>query len=188
MDLEPGEQFTKTWRLQNSGSCPWTLGYLLYFESGDALGGPASMDLTSDVIQPGETLDVSVDLVAPLETGSYQGNWMIRNVKGDGFGIGEYSKAFWVKINVVEGAGMMVDFNIRANEAAWGSGNLPVDYVDLGGKILSFDHQPEPEDAYVSLQEGLNLEGGRVSGILNCNLSSGWKRQLYYWSFSTLQG
>jgi len=166
MELEPGEQFTKTWRLQNAGSCPWTIGYLLYFESGDALGGPASKDLTSEVIQPGETLDVSVDLVAPLETGSYEGNWMIRNVKGQGFGIGEYSKAFWVKINVVEGAGMMLDFNIRAKEAAWGSGTLPVDHIDLGGNILTFNYQPEPEDAIVSLENNQNLEGGRVSGIL----------------------
>ena len=166
MELEPGEQFTKTWRLQNAGSCPWTIGYLLYFESGDALGGPASKDLTSETIQPGETLDVSVDLVAPLETGAYEGNWMIRNVKGQGFGIGEFSKAFWVKINVVEGAGMMLDFNTQAEEAAWGSGNLPVDYIDLGGNILTFDYQPEPEDAFVSLQDNQTLEGGRMSGIL----------------------
>lgn len=166
MELEPGEQFKKTWRLQNSGSCPWTIGYLLYFDSGDALGGLASLDLTSEVIQPGETLDVSVDLIAPLETGSYEGNWKIRNVKGEGFGIGEYSKAFWVKINVVEGAGMMLDFNIRAAEAAWGSGTLPVDYIDLGGKILTFDYQSEPEDAFVALQDNQFLEGGRVSGIL----------------------
>jgi hypothetical protein len=166
MDLEPGEKFTKTWRLQNSGTCPWTIGYLLYFESGDSLGGPASVDLTTEVIEPGDTIDVSVDLVAPFETGAYEGNWKLRNVKGDGFGIGEFSKAFWVKINVVEGAGMMFDFNSRAQDAAWGSGNLPLDYVDLGGKIIPFDYQAEPEDAFVALEENQTLEGGRVSGIL----------------------
>ena len=131
MDLAPGEQYTKIWRLENAGSCPWTIGYLLYFESGDSMGGPSSQDLTSQTILPGETIDISVDLVAPLETGIYQGNWKLRNVKGEGFGVGEFSKAFWVKINVVEGAGMMFDFNVRADEAAWSSGSSPVDYICL---------------------------------------------------------
>lgn len=166
MDLAPGESFTKTWRLQNAGSCPWGIGYLLYFESGDIMGGPSSKDLTSETIKPGENLDISVELVAPQETGTYQGFWKLRNVRGEGFGVGEYSKAFWVKINVVEGAGMMLDFNVRADEAAWGSGSVPVDYVDLGGDILNFDYPGDPEDPYVALLDQQFLEGGRISGIL----------------------
>jgi hypothetical protein len=166
MDIAPGESFTKTWRLQNAGSCSWGIGYLLYFESGDIMGGPSSKDLTSETIPPGETLDISVDLVAPEETGTYQGNWKLRNVKGEGFGVGAYSKAFWVKINVVEGAGMMLDFNSRADEAAWGYGSVPVDFTDLGGKILYFDLPGEPEDPYVALGDQRFLEGGRISGIL----------------------
>ncbi len=166
MDLAPGEHFTKTWRLENAGSCSWGIGYLLYFESGDPLGGPSSQDLTSQTILPGETVDISVDLVAPQETGTYQGNWKLRSVKGEGFGVGEFSKAFWVKINVVEGAGMMFDFNTRANEAAWGSGTSPVDYIDLGGKILDFDDPGDPADPYVALLDQQFLEGGRISGVL----------------------
>jgi len=166
MDLAPGESFTKTWRLQNTGSCPWGIGYLLYFETGDIMGGPSSKDLTSETIRPGENLDISVDLVAPLETGTYQGFWKLRNVRGEGFGVGEHSKAFWVKINVVEGAGMMLDFNVRADEAAWGSGSVPVDYIDLGRDILNFDHPGDPEEPYVALLDQQFLEGGRISGIL----------------------
>lgn len=166
MDLEPGEAFTKTWRLENAGTCPWTIGYLLYFDSGDIMGGPSSQDLTSQTIPPGESLDVSVKLAAPQETGSYQGNWKLRNVKGEGFGVGSASKPFWVKINVVEGAGMMYDFNIRADEAAWGSGKTPVDYLDLGGEILAFDDPAESGEAYVALLSEQFLEGGRISGVL----------------------
>ncbi len=166
MDLSPGEAFTKTWRLQNAGSCPWTIGYLLYFESGDIMGGPTSQYLTSQPVFSGETIDVSVDLVAPGEIGSYQGNWKLRNVKGEGFGIGEESKAFWVKINVVEGAGTMFDFNARAEEAAWGSGSYPVDYMDLGEDPLNFDQPSDPEDPYVALLDQQFLEGGVLSGAL----------------------
>jgi len=166
MDVAPGESFTKIWRLQNAGSCSWGIGYLLYFESGDIMGGPSSQDLTSETIHSGEYLDISVDLVAPEETGTYQGFWKLRNVRGEGFGVGEYSKGFWVKINVVEGAGMMLDFNVRADEAAWGSGSVPVDYADLGGDILNFDYPGDSEDPYVALLDQQFLEGGRISGIL----------------------
>jgi len=164
MDLAPGEAFTKTWRLQNAGSCPWTIGYLLYFESGNIMGGPTSQYLTSQPVLSGETIDVSVDLVAPEEIGTYQGNWKLRNVKGEGFGIGEDAKAFWVKINVVEGAGTMFDFNARADEAAWGSGSTPVDYIDLGQERLDFDQPSTPGDPYVALLNQQFLEGGGMSG------------------------
>lgn len=166
MNLEPGEKFTKTWRLQNAGSCPWTIGYLLYFESGDALGGPASQELTSKTIQPGDTVDVSVDLIAPEETGSYMGFWKIRNVKGDGFGVGPFAKAFWVQINVVEGVGTMFDFNSRAGEAAWGGGYIPVDYITPGDEILSFDSEGTSTEPLISLKNEQVLEGGIVSEIL----------------------
>ena len=166
MDLSPGEAFTKIWRLQNAGSCTWTIGYLLYFESGNLMGGSTSQLLTSQPVLPGESIDVSVDLVAPEETGTYQGDWKLRNVKGEGFGIGEYSKAFWVKINVVEGAGLMFDFNIRADEAAWGSGSLPVDYVDLGDEILFFDQPGDVGDPYVALLDQQFLEGGQISDVV----------------------
>jgi hypothetical protein len=107
-----------------------------------------------------------VDLVAPLETGSYQGNWKLRNVKGDGFGVGEFSKPFWVQINVVEGAGLMRDMKGQVKNAAWGSGRTPVDFIDLGGNILSYDTQENPGDPFVGLLDQQPLEGGRVSGVL----------------------
>ena len=166
MDLSPGEAFTKTWRLQNVGTCPWTIGYLLYFESGNIMGGPTSQYLTSQPVLSGEVIDVSVDLVAPMEIGAYQGNWKLRNVKGEGFGIGDEEKAFWVMINVVEGAGTMFDFNARADEADWGSGSSPVDYVDVGEETLVFDQPGDPEDPYVALLDQQFLEGGELSSVL----------------------
>lgn len=165
MDLSPGESFTKTWRLQNAGSCTWTIGYLLYFENGSLMEGPLSQDLTSEPVLPGETIDVSVDLVAPQEIGLYQGNWKLRNVRGEGFGIGNESKPFWVKINVVDGAGTMFDFNTQADQAAWGSGTAPVDYLELGD-ILYFDQPGEQGDPYVALLDQQFLEEGEVSDVL----------------------
>lgn len=105
VDLLPGEAFKKTWRLKNIGSCTWTSGYSLVFDEGDAMKGPASKGLADEDVEPGETVDVSVDLQAPEEPGSYQGFWKLRNPSGQVFGTGEDgSKAFWVKIDVVEGS------------------------------------------------------------------------------------
>jgi hypothetical protein len=101
--FDPGAAFTKTWRLKNVGTCAWTSGYDLVFAGGDAMGGPSAKQLTTDPVEPGETLDVSVDLTAPASAGTYRGNWELRGPEGDTFGIENSSSGvFWVEIEVVE--------------------------------------------------------------------------------------
>jgi hypothetical protein len=95
----PGDSFTKTWRFRNVGSCTWTSGYQLVFDHGDAMNGPASQALTSGTVAPGQTVDVSVNLVAPASEGDYQGFWRFREPGGVLFGLSTGS--FWVKIKVV---------------------------------------------------------------------------------------
>lgn len=162
-DLLPGEEFTKTWRLENSGSCTWTPGYSLVFDRGDALGGPASMQLSSEDVEPGDTVDVSVDLQAPEDTGTYQGYWKLRNTRGEEFGHGEESKAFWVKIDVVEGSGVMFDFNVQADAAAWGSGSLPLDYEGPGDNVLIFSSAADAGDPFVVVRDEQKLEGNTLT-------------------------
>ncbi len=101
-ELAPGTTFVKTWRLRNNGSCTWTSSYFIVFDSGDAMSGPASVQLTSGTVSPGSTVDVSVTLKAPETPGTYRGNWKLRNGAGATFGIGEAAgKPFWVQIKVV---------------------------------------------------------------------------------------
>jgi hypothetical protein len=100
--LAPNENFTKTWRLKNNGSCTWTSSYALIFDSGDSMSGPASKQLTSGTVGPGETMDVSVNLIAPGSPGTYKGYWKLRNGSGVNFGIGTGgTNPFWVEIEVV---------------------------------------------------------------------------------------
>jgi hypothetical protein len=95
-----GDNFTKTWRLRNEGSCTWTTDYKLVFDYGDKLGGPSHVDMPRTV-HPGETVDVSVDLEAPNSDGNYQGFWKLADEDGHKFGIGANAQvAFWVKIRV----------------------------------------------------------------------------------------
>jgi|GEM_PF-1790467 len=101
-DFDPGEAFTKTWRLRNDGTCTWTSSHSLVFSHGDAMGGPAELPLPA-VVNPGQTVDLSVDLVAPDDPGGYKGFWMLRDPSGVLFGLGEDGDvAFWVEIEVLE--------------------------------------------------------------------------------------
>jgi hypothetical protein len=59
--FESGQYFTKTWRLQNAGSCAWTTAYDLIFVRGDRMDGSVEVDLPATV-RPGETVDVTVSL------------------------------------------------------------------------------------------------------------------------------
>lgn len=98
--MAPGQTFTKTWRLQNTGTCTWTTDYSIALFSGDAMNAPTSVRLPTNVA-PGQTVDISVDLVAPQTAGTYTGNWKLRNAAGTWFGIGPSGNLpFWVRIVV----------------------------------------------------------------------------------------
>jgi hypothetical protein len=122
----PGAAFTKTWRLRNAGSCTWDSGYRLVFYKGEDLDGTTTK--LPKVVEPGETVDVSVNLVAPDATGTYQGYWMLRDVDGR-FGIGSDGETpFWVKIRVKEvTSGQVYNFATNYCSADWESdaGSLP---------------------------------------------------------------
>ena len=99
-EFEAGASFTKTWQLQNSGTCTWTKDYNLVFVSGNSMSGPASQKLNVEV-KPGETVKVSVTLFAPDDSGTHTGYWMLQNTSGGRFGMGSDSGTpFWVKIKV----------------------------------------------------------------------------------------
>lgn len=101
-DFNPYQSFTKTWRLRNSGTCTWTSSYDLVFDHGDHMSGPAVKALPG-IVEPGEMIDISVDLIAPSAEGGYIGYWLLRNAEGMLFGIGaDANIAFWVEIEVLE--------------------------------------------------------------------------------------
>ncbi|MBN2503590.1 MAG: hypothetical protein JXB38_22635 [Anaerolineales bacterium] len=101
-EVQSGAVFTKTWRVRNDGTCVWNSGYSLVFVEGFQMDGPESQRLTSSTIPPGGSVDLSLDLVAPDETGIYLGGWMLENGDGERFGL-QYGEAFYVEIKVVPG-------------------------------------------------------------------------------------
>jgi hypothetical protein len=116
----PGETFTKTWRLRNSGNCTWS-GYSLVFDSGDAMSGASPIAIGT--IGSGQEVDLSVTLTAPATNGSYRGYWRIRNATGVLIPVlnGYQGRSFFVDIKVaVISSGF--DFHTQAPAAIWISG------------------------------------------------------------------
>ena len=98
--MQPGEVFTKVWRLQNVGTCTWTKNYKAVLFSGDGMSAPSVVQLPENV-SPGKTVDISADMIAPKTKGTYQGNWKLQNEEGAWFGIGPSGgSVFWVRIIV----------------------------------------------------------------------------------------
>lgn len=108
-EINVNTAFVKTWTLKNVGSCVWTSGYKVVFVSGDAMSGPASFQLTSGTVSPGESVVASVNLVAPSATGTYRGNWKLQDGQGNVFGL-TTGNPFWVQIKAVSSGGL--DFHI----------------------------------------------------------------------------
>ena len=96
--LSAGEKFTKTWKLQNTGTCTWT-GYTVAFVSGDNMDAPDSVPVPETEAR--STVEVSIDLVAPAEDGAYTGNFELRDADGETIPLGT-EPTFWVKILVGE--------------------------------------------------------------------------------------
>jgi len=101
-ELQPGQAFTKIWKLENTGSCFWSNDYAAVFFYGDMMGAMDTVPLAS-YVEPGQSVEIAIEMLAPGMPGTYQGNWKLRNAEGGLFGIGPVGDSpFWVRVIVVE--------------------------------------------------------------------------------------
>jgi len=83
--MAPGQTFTKTWKVKNTGSCAWDTGFKFAFVGGEAMSG-ATYTLPSSVAANAE-LDISIAMTAPTnKTGALRGNWRMQTAGGTYFG------------------------------------------------------------------------------------------------------
>ena len=82
--MTPGQTFTKTWKVKNSGTCAWEAGYKFAFTGGDAMSGN-TYTLQQAVLANADT-EISVPMTAPNKTGSIRGNWRMSTTAGQFFG------------------------------------------------------------------------------------------------------
>ena len=79
--LDQGVAFTKTWEIQNTGTCDWG-GYQLVFAGDHQLGGPSS--ITVPATSAGQNVQVSVNLTSPVAPGTYKSTWTMREPTNGG--------------------------------------------------------------------------------------------------------
>lgn len=85
--FKPGTMFAKIWQVKNTGTCTWTPSYALVYASGESMGSPAVLPLPQ-VVKPGDTVDIRLNLVAPAIPSTYTGYWYLRDETGALFGLG----------------------------------------------------------------------------------------------------
>ena len=84
----PGELMYKTWSVKNLGPCKWNQDYALGFGYGGAgtdWNTTQPVNLTS-VVNPGDTIEITVSLEAPKKSGTYGAYFRMMNAKGFFFG------------------------------------------------------------------------------------------------------
>ena len=91
--MTPGQKFTKTWMVQNTGGCAWQPGFKWTLVGGNPMGG-STVTLTQ-AVNPGDQYQISVPLVAPATAGESNGTWKMADANGTFFG-----EAPWVKVVV----------------------------------------------------------------------------------------
>jgi hypothetical protein len=79
--MTPGQEFIKTWKVRNTGSCPWGAGYVLAY-AGYETNMSGQFIALAEVIQPGQEVEVSVQFTAPAQAGLYTSAWSMRNPAG----------------------------------------------------------------------------------------------------------
>jgi Ig-like domain-containing protein len=109
--LEPGTAFTKTWRLKNTGSCTWDSSYLVSYMSGTTMSQQPAYRIVAPgrTVAPGQALNISVGMTAPMADGNYQAYWGLQQEIGVENGPlmpiqgGANGNSFFVKIRVRDG-------------------------------------------------------------------------------------
>ena len=92
--MNPGQGFTKTWKIKNTGACTWDDYSLIYAGYMDKMSSDDHVRLDI-LVEPGQEVEISVNFKAPKAVGEYVSAWQMANAKGIPFG-----KAIFVKIVV----------------------------------------------------------------------------------------
>lgn len=83
--MTPAQVFTKTWEVENTGTCAWRTGFKMVLVGGVAMGG--SPFVVAGPVNPGAKIQISIKMAAPTnQTGLIQGTWRMTDDQGTAFG------------------------------------------------------------------------------------------------------
>ena len=82
--LAAGLKFVKTWRVRNDGATVWGPEYGLRFVGGEAMTD--RLRTAIPIAEPGQEVELSLELTTPPGTGVYTSNWGLVDPAGQPFG------------------------------------------------------------------------------------------------------
>jgi hypothetical protein len=153
--------FTTTWRILNAGTCTWDTHYSLVFFLGESMTSKLVRPLAGTV-KPGQTIDLSIPMIAPKQAGKHYSEWMLRNPSGVSFGIGKnFDQPLWLDITVVDYISDKVpaslypyDFVANLCSATW--------KVNAGGVTLPCPNKDKHEMSWVAVSMAPKFENKLV--------------------------
>ncbi|NP_001013560.2 protein ILRUN [Danio rerio] len=178
--VPPDTPFTKTWRIQNTGTESWPPGVCLKYVGGDQFGHVNMVMVRS--LDPQEISDVSVQMRSPAVPGMYQGQWRMCTATGLFYG-----DVIWVILSVEEGgllgvtqqlSSFKTEFNTQPHRSLEGDYN-PFASPQKNKQDTNEDHLKDPGgpweaplDSIQQDQNGLNHSSVNITpnGLQN-NLS-----------------
>lgn len=150
--VKAGTPFQMRWRVRNAGTCTWDSAYRLINISGRTLAGPDNLPVGENIL-PGGEVELSVNLTAPSELGSFHDEWQLLAPDGQPFGVrlpvdisvpSFPSLDFPPELNVAQIA--------SANFAEYGEGAL---WVLYDGELARIDLSTNQVVARIHLADGL---------------------------------
>ena len=82
--MTTGQPFRKTWLVENNGRRPWGAGFHLVHVAGAPMTAQTRQPLPAT--QPGDHVEISLDLTAPDTPGIHFSDWRLQDDTGDFFG------------------------------------------------------------------------------------------------------
>lgn len=84
MKIKAGADFTKTWRVRNTGTRAWGAGFALEFAGGTPMNFVSSYPLPA--AKPGAEAEISIPMRAPTVPGVHYADFRMKDEKGNFFG------------------------------------------------------------------------------------------------------
>jgi hypothetical protein len=167
--------FTKSWTIQNAGTCTWNTSYKLVFVSGDQMSGPKSINFPT-VVPPGANVALDLSLTANSAVGTTTGYWGLYNDKNVYWGrvwvtivtgvATAVPKAFLVTLDhyeiVLIGAGPDCNFIAYVNATKAGTATFKWTYTHLVLGVSTTEDSPVSSTDFASAGQvrlGFTLAG-----------------------------
>ncbi|MFZ5820968.1 MAG: NBR1-Ig-like domain-containing protein [Chloroflexota bacterium] len=85
--VQDKQLIAKVWQIKNTGTCTWDDGYALRHVMGESLGGmPWEITSKSQFVEPGEIVEIRIDMQTGTQGGERGGCWQMYGDDGYNFG------------------------------------------------------------------------------------------------------